>query len=507
MHPRFPSPRRSICVIALAVGLASVACSDGGPDSSLVEQFLDAVSGGSTSGTRRPGIPPRSGGGGGIIAEFINRAKPGATSQVVVHSDAPVARIIVAIDNVLNYYEIIPPSPFLDVGSAESLPTDVNATSAARTTDVVVSLQFAAAPPMPVFNLRIAAGSTADGPVGEYTSVTVDLSDAADPQIGLTPATLSFTGVENGALPPSSKVTIGNPGTGTLNRLSLGTIAFSPGGTPWLSVALEGQTAPTAATVAVTTTKLAPGTYNASVPVQSPAARETPRNFTVTYVVTPAPDPKIGLTPATLSFTAVQRGTLPSASKVAIDNSGTGTLDRLSIGTIAFSPAGTAWLSVALQGQVAPTSATVTVTTTNLAVGTYNASVPVQSPAAQETPRNFNVTYVVTAPPPPSIVLSSESIEFRAAMRGTNPPAQAVNVTNGGGGTLSGLSLGPISFTPSTTTVWLTAAIDGTTAPTSVQLRASVFNLVRGTYTATVPVRTSTPNVQQKLIEVRFVVD
>ena len=610
-HCRFLSRRAIPRITALALGLSSVACSDTGPESPIIQAFIEAVSGGTTNGTPRPGIPPRSGGGGSIIGEFLNRARPGAKSQFVVRSSAPIGRIVIAVENTLNYYEIIPPSPFLDVGGGAS-PTQATSTAAPRAAEVVLSLQFAAAPPMPVFNLRIAAASTADGPLGEYTSVPVDLSNESDPAIGLTPATLSFTAVQRGAAPPASNVAIDNSGTGRLDRLSIGTIAFTPAGTAWLNVALQGQTAPTSATLTVTTTNLAPGTYTASVPVQSPAARETPRNITVTYVVTADPqigltpatlsftavqrgalppasnvaignsgtgtldrlsigtiaftpagsawlsvalqgqtaptsatltvttttlapgtytasvpvqspaareprninvtyvvtaDPQIGMTPATLSFTAAQGGALPGASKVAIDNSGTGTLDRLSIGTIAFTPAASAWLSVALQGQTAPTSATVTVTTTNLAPGTYSASVPVQSPAARVTAVNFTVTYVVTPPPPPSIVLSSDSIEFRAVVRGVNPQPQAVNVTNGGGGTLSGLSLGTITFTPTTNSPWLTAAIGGTTAPTSVQLQVSVFNLIRGTYIATVPVRTSTPNVPQKLLRVRFVVD
>jgi hypothetical protein len=281
-----------------------------------------------------------------------------------------------------------------DAGAPHAAATMAAGTGSA---DVVVSIRFAAAPPNPVFTLRIAASSTADGPIGEYLSLPIDLSETTDPRIGLTPASATLTAAQGSAPPPSTKI--------------------------------------------------------------------------------------------------------------AVENSGTGTLDRLSLGTITFTPSSTAWATVSLQGTVAPTSLTITATTTNLSPGTYNATVPVRSPAAQETPRNLAVSYVITQPPPPSIRLSSDSIAFLATMRGTNPAPQTVNITNEGGGTLTGLSLGRIDFTPATNTAWLSAALRGTTAPTSVELRASVFNLVRGTYTATVPVRTSIPNVEQRIIRVRFRVD
>ena len=80
----------------------------------------------------------------------------------------------------------------------------------------------------------------------------------------------------------------------------------------------------------------------------------------------------------------------------------------------------------------------------------------------------------------PAIGLSATTIAFTAS------GSQTVNVTNGGGGTLSGLAVGAIAHTG--TGGWLTADLAASTAPTTLTLHATTGSLSAGSYSATVPV-------------------
>src|SRR6266498_3395260 len=83
------------------------------------------------------------------------------------------------------------------------------------------------------------------------------------------------------------------------------------------------------------------------------------------------------------------------------------------------------------------------------------------------------------------IVLSATSRSFTATQGGASPAAQTVTVSNGGGGTLSGLTA-TVSYT--TGQGWLAASLSSTTAPSTLTLTATTGTLVAGTYTATVAV-------------------
>lgn len=93
-----------------------------------------------------------------------------------------------------------------------------------------------------------------------------------------------------------------------------------------------------------------------------------------------------------------------------------------------------------------------------------------------------------SGPPAPAILLSPSSVSFAATQGGANPPPQPVNITNSGGGTLSGLTVGTISYGSGQPTGWLSATLSGSTAPATLTLSATTASLVAGTYTATVPV-------------------
>lgn len=148
--------------------------------------------------------------------------------------------------------------------------------------------------------------------------------------------------------------------------------------------------------------------------------------------------PQLQVTPSSLSFTTPQ-GQNPAPQAFTVKDQNNGTIGAWNLS----SP--TSWLASA--GAVTPTSGpgtpsdTVTVTPdiAGLTVGTYtgtitvNATGPGVDPAS--TPKTVNVTLTVT--PPPKLVLSSNALAFSAQENSAVPVLQAVDVTNGGGGTLT----------------------------------------------------------------------
>ncbi len=92
---------------------------------------------------------------------------------------------------------------------------------------------------------------------------------------------------------------------------------------------------------------------------------------------------------------------------------------------------------------------------------------------------------LVTIQPGPAIVASSSSLSFQGAV-GPNPPNPAVlQITNGGGGTVGGLSAS-VSYAQGGPVGWLNLSLAGTTAPTTLTVSVLTGSLGQGIYTATI---------------------
>lgn len=92
-------------------------------------------------------------------------------------------------------------------------------------------------------------------------------------------------------------------------------------------------------------------------------------------------------------------------------------------------------------------------------------------------------TATVAVTPPPLIATSADSFGFSAVANGPAPAGQIVVITNGGGGTLSAVTLNT-AYGPGPSG-WLQALLSGATAPDTVQLGLTTTALPFGTYTAT----------------------
>jgi Bacterial Ig-like domain (group 2) len=211
--------------------------------------------------------------------------------------------------------------------------------------------------------------------------------------------------------------------------------------------------------------------------------------------------PAISLSAPTASFEITRGDTDPTAATVNVTNAGDGTLSGLVAGPVQYSagqPGG--WLTPELSATTAPATLSLRAAAGTLPAGDYAATVPVAANGATNSPQHVAVTFRIVAPA--SIVLSRTQVAMNAAPGGT--PEERVDVTNGGGRALTGL-------TATTTygggaTGWLAATLTSTSAPAQLVLNATTTSLAQGTYTAQVTVASSVPNVAAQAVTVTLTV-
>jgi hypothetical protein len=96
-------------------------------------------------------------------------------------------------------------------------------------------------------------------------------------------------------------------------------------------------------------------------------------------------------------------------------------------------------------------------------------------------------------------------VTFGAQVGGGNPTAQTVNITNSGTGSLSGLTVGTITY-GSGASGWLNASLAGSSAPAAITLNAATGSLTQGSYSATIPITSSGATNSPQSLKVTFLV-
>ena len=319
-------------------------------------------------------------------------------------------------------------------------------------------------------------------------TILVTLTIGQGPIILATPPSLSFTAVAKGANPAAQQSSITNVGGGTLSGL-VAAVTYA-GGQPtgWLSATLSQTTAPATLTLQPNIAALpsAYDTLKATVTLTSSVPGVTPQPVVVTLFL--SPQPSIVLNPASVALAATQGGAAPAPATVTISNGGGGTLSGVTLGTTTYQPTGTAWLQTALSGN----TITATVVNTSLAPGTYKALVPVSSPVASNSPQTLTVT--LTVGQGPVITPAPTTLAFNGVQGGTNPTSQAVNITNTGGGTLTGLTA-TVAYAGGQPTGWLGTTLSSGTAPAQLTVQPALAGLTAGTYNATITLKSTVAGV------------
>lgn len=239
--------------------------------------------------------------------------------------------------------------------------------------------------------------------------------------------------------------------------------------------------------------------------VQGVAPGETTLRATVEGVVGTAPvtvleGPSVALAQASLTLQAFIGGD-SDTRVVAVTNGGHGELSGLSVAVTYRAGDPTGWLTAGLGGTTAPTDLSLTASAGSLTPGAYQATVTVASPINGGSSAAVTVDLRVD-PPPPTIVLGDDAVSFSGLVGGQKPAVQDVDVANGGSGVLSGLSVEIVY--EGKDTGWLQADLASTTAPTTIELRASVGLLPVGRYQATVEVHSDVALNSPQVLTVDF---
>jgi glucose/arabinose dehydrogenase len=169
---------------------------------------------------------------------------------------------------------------------------------------------------------------TADGVDGSPKTVPVTLvvrEAQVEPELAVTPDTLSFTGVAGGAAPASKTLAVANEGGGTL-------VWAASKDAAWLRVSPETGSAPGDVTVFVDATGLAPGSYAGAVRISAGEAAGSPRVVPVSLTVEPMPDTADALAGAAVVGTNVSGAPAGGAEAYRIAAAAkTGTAGRLRV--------------------------------------------------------------------------------------------------------------------------------------------------------------------------------
>ncbi len=207
---------------------------------------------------------------------------------------------------------------------------------------------------------------------------------------------------------------------------------------------------------------------------------------------------QVSLSSPDVALEAVEGAADPAPVSVGIRNVGGVSLTDLQT-QVTYQAGASGWLDAVLGATTAPTDVTLTARISGLRAGTYGARVRISS--STSTAAQDLVVTLLVLPPGPAIVLGADSV----ALQGVPTASNTVTITNGGVGTLTGLSARTI-YPANAPTGWLSARVGGGTAPTTVRLVGNAATLAPGTYEAEVEVASSLAGVSAKRLRVTYAV-
>jgi len=361
----------------------------------------------------------------------------------------------------------------------------------------------ATAGPLPEGSYQALVRIASSLPAVVARDVAVTLVVGPGPSISVASATASFSSFAGAAPPGAQSITVSNAGGGTLSGLTLGTLDW--GAVTWATVTLSGSVAPVSLSITPTAAaaQLAAGSYSVAIPIASTLPGVASR--TVTATITVGAPPVIALSPASVTFSAAFNGAPPPAQVVTVGNAGGGVHASISLGAISYAGGTTGWLTATLQNPTSPTpTVQLTASAAGLPLGVYFAVLQVRSGNPFVVARDLDVTLNVGAAQ--VITIATPTVAVSTLQGGASPPARFVLVSNGGTGVLSGLSVDPVTYSGGATG-WMTATLQGGSAPTNLALGFTTGALAVGSYTASVVVRSTIPGTFPTTLTVALTVN
>ncbi len=335
-------------------------------------------------------------------------------------------------------------------------------------TPSAISVVVNASPTLAVGNYTGQIVFTATGnSVAIIVPVTLTVAAAGSTYLDNLPGGMSFSMPTSGTTITSQTLQIRNAGTGTLNWTLTG--STSDGG-PWLTVSASSGAAPSLVTIGVSVANLPnsgliAGTFIGQLLVQTAGSSVT---VPVSVVVGSNVFSQIN----GINFTKVFGGANPLPQTLTVASIGANFAFSVSSSTAT----GGAWLSVADDDYDfnTPTAVTATVNASpTLAVGTYTGQI-VFTATSNSMAITVPVTLTVAAAGSTYFDNLPGQISFSLMTGSSNkPPAQTIQIRDGGTGTLSWT----LTENTSDGGDWLSASAESGTAPSLVSISVSPQNL------------------------------
>ncbi|MBS1877821.1 MAG: putative Ig domain-containing protein [Acidobacteria bacterium] len=300
----------------------------------------------------------------------------------------------------LTYYVVAGSNP-ADQTVSIAGPAGATFTATASSGGGWLSIVGAASGSLPA-TLTVRASTPGGFPTGTYTggitlnttagvatiSVTVTTSG---PAAVLVPSIAAVgASVQQGSSAITQTITITNA-TGPATFTVLPSIVNGSG---WLSVTPTTGTTPTALTVTLNPTGLAPSTYLGAIQLVPSSPSGAPVTLKVTFqVLLPA-----GITSSLSSMSFASSAEQPGAASQTLNIGSTGLPFDATV--TATTSSGANWLSVTPSRATTPLQAVVSVNTTGLAAGAYQGSIIIASGTQSIAPVTIPVTLTVTLPAP-----------------------------------------------------------------------------------------------------------
>lgn len=375
-------------------------------------------------------------------------------------------------------YEIPPAAKWLSV-SAPNCCTTPEALTVTVTPDAAMAAG--------TYVAEIIVKSAAYATKASVIPVTLTIAPPEATFFDATPGELTFSLARNGVAPPSQLLPIRNGGSGTLQWTATATTADNGG---WLVLSASSGMGDTMLQVSVDPSKLPEnvsiaGTYTGQVLLRTGTDTAT---VPVTVQVGDAVFEQIN----PLYFNKTYKSdSNPPAQVITVASTG----DNFSFGAQAVSVTGGNWLKVdAPNCCTTPEALTVTIVPdSKLAAGTYFAEIILKSSAYATKSSVVPVTLTIAPSSAAFFAPTPGQLTFSFATRQAAPPRQAVEIRNGGSGTLNWTA----QATTSDGGDWLNLSATNGTAPSTLSVGIDPTRLpdggqVAGTYTGMVLLRSDT---------------
>jgi Viral BACON domain len=307
--------------------------------------------------------------------------------------------------------------------------------------------------------------------VNSPLAIPVVLNVSANPLISVTDTQLIFNSQVGGATPATQTINVSSTGA----AIPIQANARVLGGSNWLMVNAGTPTTPSAVTVTVNPSGLAPGLYQGAIDITSSGSGNITRTTPVLLNV--GNTSLLGLSPLELSFGA---GGVAPGQPQTISLSSTGAPVNFSATANVVSPASGTWLTLTPATGSTPGAIQVNANTTGLAAGTYFALIAV-GPAGSTTLQYIPVSLTVGSDNGATgLSASPRSISFTQTLGQAAPDAQQLEVASASQKTFT------VSATTGSGGNWLLVSSAIGTTSYLLLVSAASANMAAGTYSGSI---------------------